>query len=309
MILCAGEALIDMIGQKRKGIKNSDSFRPRVGGSPLNTVVGLARLGTRVAFLTKIGEDYFGTKIEEFLINEKVEIKYVFKSLNQKTPLAFIALSQNKVPEYDFYRQNTADLYITEGEIKEIDIEKFEIFHFGSISLIGGETAKNLTKLFFKAKEKGKIVSLDPNVRSNLIFDVDEYRKRLIKMMKFADVLKLSVEDMNFFVPNGTFESFVKDLKREDKLTILTMGEKGSKAIYRGKDFKVRAMKKGKVVDTTGCGDAYMAAVLYMINKKRNTLKYEDIHEIMNFASHIAGIVASKYGGASSMPMKEEVAF
>lgn len=248
-------------------------------------------------------------KIKKFLISEKIHPDYIFVDEQNKTSLAFVSLSEKKIPEYDFYWDNTADKNITKEEIEKINIDDIEIFHTGSLALIEGKTAKNLTDLFFKFDQKRIITSLDPNVRSNLIKNHNEYKHRLFELMEKTTILKLGEDDLKYFDPNISFKSFVKNFKREDKLTILTLGEKGSIVCYKNKLFEVEASKVGKVVDTTGCGDAFMAGVIYKyyeLGLKRD-LSREDIYEILNFASKVAGIVATRYGGASSMPTKSEV--
>ena len=308
MILCAGESLIDLIGEERKGVKQSEYFKARAGGSPLNVAIGLSRLGKDVAFLTKVGNDHFGKKIIDFLIAEKVRTDYVFIDDNRKTPLAFVALSKDKEPEYEFYRQSTADLYIEDENVSKVNLEEIEIFHFGSISLIEGKTAENLINLFYSMKEKGIVTSLDPNVRSNLILNIEDYKDRMMKLMKEVDILKLSVEDLKFFFPNGSFEPFVEFLDREAKLTFLTLGEKGSLAFFRGKLFRSGAKKPGTVVDATGCGDAYMAAILYKVSQiGYSNLNEDNLHDVMDFASTVAGFVATRYGAATSMPGRKEL--
>lgn len=303
MILCAGESLIDFIGEEGKGMAHSEFFRPRVGGSPLNTAVGLSRLSVNVAFLTKVGNDYFGEKIRKFLREEKVLSKYIFISQKRKTPIAFIALSKNKVPEYEFYRVNTSDLDINETDIGKIDYKEIKLFHFGSISLINGNTADSLVKIFKEFKKRKVITSLDPNVRENLIEDKKKYIHRLIDIMRDVDILKLSMEDLNFFFQEGDFEKFIKFLGRENKLTFLTLGEKGSLGFYQKKLYKMNARKIEKIVDTTGCGDAYMVGILYKIYEYRTLqLSESQIYEIMEFSSLLSSITASNYGGATSMP-------
>ncbi|MCD6105390.1 MAG: hypothetical protein J7J43_06425, partial [Thermosipho sp. (in: Bacteria)] len=143
----------------------------------------------------------------------------------------------------------------------------------------------------------------DPNVRENLIEDKKKYIHRLIDIMRDVDILKLSMEDLNFFFQEGDFEKFIKFLGRENKLTFLTLGEKGSLGFYQKKLYKMNARKIEKIVDTTGCGDAYMVGILYKIYEYRTLqLSESQIYEIMEFSSLLSSITASNYGGATSMP-------
>ena len=76
------------------------------------------------------------------------------------------------------------------------------LFHIGSLALAGGDDSDAWENLFNKLSDKGVITSIDPNVRANLIPDPVQYIKRIERMIKKADILKLSDEDIAWLYPN-----------------------------------------------------------------------------------------------------------
>ena len=86
-------------------------------------------------------------------------------------------------------------------EYDEIDLEKLysaKIIHFGSISLIGGETKKTIIKILGEAREKGILISYDPNLRLNLWCNEETAKKGIKEGMEFADIMKVSEEELEF---------------------------------------------------------------------------------------------------------------
>jgi fructokinase len=304
VILCAGEALFDFISKNPgMGLGRSVLFEKRPGGAPFNVAVGLSRLGDDVAFLTKLADDSFGKALKETMEKEGINTDYVVVEGGYKTTLAFVALDENGRPDFEFYRENAADMNLRFSEVS-VDFSKVSFYHFGSISIIQPPSSETFSEIFCRLEGKA-ITSFDPNVRRNLIKDRNAYLEKLREILKDVDVLKLSDTDMEYIVGEVNLEGFVKMYSRENKATFLTLGEKGSVAYYGGKIIKQKALKFGKTVDTTGCGDAYMAGVIHVINKEG--LSLESVKRAAELGSLIAGIVATRYGAASAIPKIEEL--
>ncbi|MDR2631081.1 MAG: PfkB family carbohydrate kinase, partial [Spirochaetaceae bacterium] len=96
MILCCGEALIDMIPVSSGG---EDGFIPRPGGSPYNTAVAIGRLGTPVRFLGRLSTDFFGEMLVRRLSENAVGTDWIIRS-GENSTLAFVKLEPGKEPAY-----------------------------------------------------------------------------------------------------------------------------------------------------------------------------------------------------------------
>ncbi|NDH26939.1 MAG: carbohydrate kinase, partial [Rhodobacteraceae bacterium] len=101
MILCCGEALIDMIPSDHE-----TAFKPLAGGAVFNTAIGIGRQGVDVGLLSGVSTDLFGTILENALEESGVNTSYLNRS-SRPTTLAFVTL-ENGQASYAFYDENTA---------------------------------------------------------------------------------------------------------------------------------------------------------------------------------------------------------
>ena len=312
-VLCAGEVLWDF--QSRDHLRNlgeSRIFEKNPGGSPANVAVGLSRLGVKVTFLSKVGKDPFGTSLVKILEKFGVDTSRVVLMDGAKTTLAFVAIDKEGKPEYEFYRENAADACLTMEEIGDLKIRDYSLFHAGSLAFTRDPTASTLVELYLRFEAEGIPTSLDPNVRWDSWDDENRYVQRLKRLCEMVEILKLNETDLYYITGEEKIEMALKTLEtvRKGKITFVTLGEKGSLVV---KDHDTRWITAFKVdaVDTTGCGDAYMAAVLACLCDlsipELRSLRIEELEKIATFASAAAAIVATRRGGMESMPFPEEI--
>ena len=296
MILCSGENLIDFVPVS----KNTEIFKACVGGSPLNTAIGLGAMNAPVYFFSRISNDFFGRKIISFLKKNNVKTNLIQKT-SDKTTLGFVS-NRNK-PEFSFYANQTADRNLSQYDFKKNVLKKIILAHFSSISLVlkpGSETyfkiIKNLKKTF--------LLSIDPNIRSSLIENKNNYLKRFKEFLKLADIIKLSDEDFNYLNNDNNPDKVIPNWIQKNNISfvILTLGEKGS-ILYTKKLRIFIKSYKVKVADTVGAGDIFQAAVINYLYKSKNlsndkllNLKKSDWEKCLKFASKAAAINCTKEG-------------
>jgi fructokinase len=309
-VLCSGEILFDFISREpMKGLEGTTLFEKKPGGAPFNISVGLHRLGVPMEFLAKIGMDEFGSALLEYLKSLGISTSYVIREQGTKTPIAFAALDGEGKPEFRFYWDHAAHLSLKSQEIEEIDPLNFSLFHFGAIVLLEEPSASTYLELFERFTSRGVKTSFDPNIRRSAIEDHDSFRAIVKGIISRVDILKLSDDDLLYICDSDNLDVALSRLEvRPDTLVFLTLGSRGS-TVYRGRTSVKRDGFKVKV--TTGCGDSFMAAVisrLYnMSDEELRNLTEKDLGSILTFANAEAAIVATRYGGASSMPTESEV--
>jgi len=306
-IMCAGEALIDLIAEEPGDLVTVDKFYKRPGGSILNTAVGLARLGLRVSFAGKIGGDQFGKQLLNLMKTEGILTENVVVSHDHKTTLAFAALSEDKVPDFQFYRDNPADLLIYPKDFENIDFEDTFAFHFGSISILHDPARSTFLGLFKRAQENSVLTSFDPNIRPNLI----ENRKRVFEDFMYisskVDILKMSDDDLKYLFPEKTIEQSLRFIPRkENSPTFVTLGREGALVFINGDITKIKGYKV-EVKDTTGCGDAFNAGLIYHFYKTNRNLKFQNCLKAAEFANKVAALTATKIGAINAFPTLEEI--
>src|SRR5260221_6195850 len=184
--VCFGEALVDLLPDRRGRIRDCERFEVHSGGAPANVAVGLARLGSRTAFVGVVGEDEFGRLLERKLTAEGIETRLRF-SPQARTGLWFIALDQNG--DRSFFAPtgaDSADKLIESGDVERVP--EARIFHCGSSAHLLAPARDVLRLAVRRAKERGMIVSFDPNVRAPLWRDPRDLTALCRDVLPLCDV-------------------------------------------------------------------------------------------------------------------------
>jgi len=197
MIVCCGEALIDMI--PLSGVDGKLTFRPLSGGAQFNTAIGLGRLGINCGMVSGISNDMFGQQLVQALTQSDVSTQYLIRS-DRPTTLAFVKLIKGQA-SYTFYDENSAGCTLFPKSIGDFPAS-VSCLSFGGISLIGDPSASTYCQLA-ETNSFNKVIMVDPNIRPSFILDEYSYRQRLQRIMAVADIIKLSDEDLIWLVPEG----------------------------------------------------------------------------------------------------------
>lgn len=252
MILCCGEALIDML--PRQSAEGEDAFAPHAGGAVFNTVVALGRLGSEPGFFCGLSRDLFGARLERGLQAAGVDTQLCPRS-DQPTTLAFVSLVNGQAT-YAFYDENTAMRVMTQRDLPVVP-EHVEALFFGGISLVSEPCGDAFEALALR-EAANKTIILDPNIRPGFIQDEVAYRSRLERMIAAADIVKLSDEDLEWLLPGGQPQDI---LARGAKCVLITEGAKGARAVTTTQD-RFAPANTVEVIDTVGAGDTFNAGVL-----------------------------------------------
>jgi len=299
MIVCCGEALIDMIPLEDSS--GGQSLKPHAGGAVFNTAIALGRLGVQSEFLSGISSDLFGKTLLSDLHKSNVGTDLVILS-DQPTTLAFVELN-NGHASYVFYDENTAGRMLDPKHLPIIPLAAKAMF-FGGISLIN-EPAADFYFALAMRESKRRVIVVDPNIRANFITDKKRYRARLDQLITFVDVLKVSDEDLDWIVPGSLTQIEKANVLREKgpEVIVLTRGSDGACALF-GDDMMVEVpVQKVKVADTVGAGDTFDAGFLAnlwengLLDKSRlKEIGESEIERALGYGAKVAAITVSRPG-------------
>ncbi|RBW70788.1 PfkB family carbohydrate kinase [Bacillus taeanensis] len=309
-VTALGELLLDFTpnGTSENG---SLLLERNPGGAPANVLAALAKLNKQTAFIGKIGNDQFGHFLHEVLKENHINTNGLIFSKDINTTLAFVHLDADGDRSFSFYRNPGADMTLDSKEINKEIIRNSRIFHFGSISMTHEPAAAATLEAVKYAKEQGKIISFDPNLRMSLWDTPDHAKQKILEGLEFADVLKISEEEFQFITGYTDLEEGTKYLCSHYgvSLVFVTMGKKG--CFYRIGDYtSIKEGFKVNAVDTTGAGDAFCGGVLYKLIEKGehpSQLKVFEVENIALFANALAATSTTKKGGIPSMPSLSQV--
>ncbi len=308
-ITCLGEGLMDFLPISEGGV--TMGFRLAPGGSILNVAVGLARLGSSVAFAGKLADDFFGSRLRDYLRAAGVRLDYLV-SAPGRTTLAFVAPADAHEaapagePAFLFYGEGAADTLLTPDELPAALYDETRILHIGSISLLRGTTPLAVRAVAERLRGRA-LLSLDPNIRPVLVTDAPSYRATLDHFIAQADVLKLSLADLAWLEPGAEREDplavAARYLARGPALVALTLGQAGAVMVTRGGVALRQAAPSVTIADTVGAGDAFAAGLLSALAERGATsraalevLPADALAEALRWAATVAGLTCARAG-------------
>ena len=311
MYLVCGEALFDFFARSPESTPTGQvDFKAIAGGSPFNVAVGLRRLGVDTALFAGLSTDYLGQRLKQVLVNEGVSTRYLH-DLDAPTTLAMVALDANGSPAYSFRGEGCADRQLHAHHLPRLGPEVRGV-HVGSFSLVVQPVGDTLLALV-KRESGQRLISLDPNVRLNPEPDIERWRQRIKELIPYADVIKVSDEDLELLYPGQDAQQIARSwLNHRCQLVFLTRGSQGASVFSREHGQRSVPASLVDVADTVGAGDTFQAAVIAWLTghgldsiKGIQGLSAVQLDALLDFASRAAALTCSKTG--PDLPYREQL--
>ncbi len=284
----AGEVLIDLLpdGDKQKAV---------VGGGPANTAVALAKLGIKTQFINGISTDAYGSTCRQYLEGAGVLLDFVNYS-NKPTCTATVTLDKAGGASYQFLIDETSTFDYQLDQLPDPQKQAPSLLHIGTLVCAIEPCASTLHQWVTGFKQSVPIV-YDPNIRPSVIADKALYLKQVLRWVSLADVVKLSIDDLNWLYPGKSLDDVANEfIGMGVKLVVVTLGDVGIVAITKGEKVAVDAVKT-KVVDTVGAGDTVGAILVEAIVKHGlEKLTGQLLTDTLNRAAAAAAITISRAG-------------
>lgn len=310
-VTALGELLIDFT-PSGKSVQGNNLYEANPGGAPCNVLAMLSRLNRRTAFIGKVGADSFGRGLKAALEDLSIDTDSLLMSAEELTTLAFVDLTENGERSFSFARKQSADTRLSSEELPVERIADSRIFHCGSLSLTD-EPARSATfRALEIARQAGVCISVDPNLREPLWKDLDEAKDSMLKLLEYADILKISDYELSFLFGSADVLENMNALYQRFTPSILfgTCGEKGAYIKFGELVLHHRSYTEVDTIDTTGAGDGFLGAALHKLLEYRlefERLSEEQCMDILQFASAAAAIVTTRRGALRSMPSDSEI--
>ena len=298
-VLVIGEALVDVVHGINGEIKNIP------GGSPANTAVALARLGTKTYMKARTSSDQFGTEIRNYLTNQNVNLDY---SLVVDSPSSVIdaVIQKDGSAKYEANLNGAADYGWTFAELKQEIDRDIQIIQLGSLTSYVEPGATNVEKWFAQLRQSDKyLLTFDPNIRHPLDGQNEkDVRNRAKRLASLSHVVKASDEDLNWIFSNDNpKDSAINIIKSGASLVFVTLGKKGAFVVNKELEIIEVPAKEIEVIDTIGAGDTFAAALITQLlenswinENELEKLKTTDLTAILTNCALAATITCSRQG-------------
>jgi fructokinase len=303
MILISGEALIDLIPDPIK----ANAYDAVLGGSPYNVAIGLARLGSQTAFISRISADGNGEALAAALAASGVDLGFVARD-TRPTTLAFVMRGTAKTgSRYSFYLDGTA--YDGPWPFPQEWPRGARHLHVGSFSAV--ERHGEAVVEAMRVAGPQATVSFDPNIRPFVTPDRESVARLVERQVALARVVKASEEDLEWLYPNRAIEDALAAwVKSGPRFCAATLGERGALAMLGRERVEVVAPRV-EVVDTVGAGDSFMSALLsamdrdHALGAEAPSPTRSELERWLRFAATASAITCTRKG--SDPPTRAEV--
>ena len=308
-VIALGELLIDFT---ENGISENGNplLEANPGGAPCNVLAMLQNLGKKTAFIGKVGKDAFGKYLAETVEQIGIDITGLVQDVEIPTTLAFVHTAADGDRSFSFYRNPGADMMLTKDEVDYNKIDEAKLFHFGTLSMTHDGVREATKQAVARAKEKGLLISFDPNYRPLLWKDAETAKEMMRYGFSVCDILKISDDEITFVTGKDTIEEAITAFCElyQPKLMSVTCGKNGSIVIYNGQKVPCGAHIRPDTIETTGAGDTFMACMLnFVLEHGVEDLSESDLLEMQKFAGTAASLITTRRGALKVMPTKEEV--
>ncbi|MCI6157201.1 MAG: sugar kinase [Peptoniphilaceae bacterium] len=262
-VLTSGEPMGLFIAQEEALLEDVRHFMTSVAGAEFNVAVGLRRLGFSVGYLTKLGNDPFGRQIQKVMEANGIDTSMTRFTKDHNTGFMLKSKTSHGDPDIYYYRKGSAASTISVEDVSSINWKEWDALHTSGILPATSTSAMDATIYLMKsAREHGKPVFFDPNLRPQLWKSKEIMIKKINHMASLADYV-LPGENEGIILCGSKDPRIIAEfyLSKGAKAVIVKVGAEGAWAFTKIDGIHVPSYQHGPIVDTVGAGDGFAVGV------------------------------------------------
>ncbi|KMK18571.1 hypothetical protein ABW09_08320 [Pluralibacter gergoviae] len=295
-----GDAVVDLLPAE------GGLLQPCPGGAPANVAVGIARLGGESAFIGRVGGDPFGQMLMQTLAAEGVDVRYMIRDEQRRTSTVLVALGDEGERTFTFMVRPGADLFLSAQDLPPFAAGSW--LHFCSIALSAEPSRSAAFCAAETLRAAGGFISFDPNIRADLWQDEESLRHCLQRALALADVVKLSVDELQFLSGGGDQDADICRLAAgyDIGLLLVTEGKAGVRVCWQGEVDRFAAVPAA-AVDTTGAGDAFVAGLLAALAENGLPRSSAALEQPVALAQRCGALAVTARGAMTALPYRRDI--
>lgn len=274
-VVTFGEAMGLFVADQAGSLEAASSFTRRTAGAETNVAVGLARLGHRVGWASRLGADSLGRYLLAALAAEGVDCTHVVCDPAQRTGLMFKGRAEGGAdPAIEYHRQGSAASRMRPEDIDVPWLTRARHLHttgiFPALSTSCLETARRSMALM---REAGRSISFDPNLRPALWPSAEAMRAGINALADAADWVLPGLEEGRFLTGAETPQDIARFYReRGAQLVAVKLGADGVFVDSAAGSAQVPGVPVIEVVDTVGAGDGFAAGLISALLEGRSAV-------------------------------------
>lgn len=303
-VILFGEPMALLIADRTGKLENIEHFTRSLSGAEVNVSIGLSRLGHKVSYLTRLGEDPFGHYIENKLNQDHIGTEWVTYDDVYKTGIQL----KNRVddgsdPYAPYYRKGSAASHISKAEIDKIDFSDIDLVHITGIPPALSESAKEATyRLMERAKEAGIYISFDPNLRPALWPSQEEMIETINDLASHADMVLPGIGECEILAGTSDLHKAADFYQKLGVNTVIIKnGSHGAYVRDGSTSQMISGFKVAKVVDTVGAGDGFAVGII------SGKLEGLPLYDMVKRGTAIGAIQVTNISDNAGLPTPEEL--
>jgi sugar/nucleoside kinase (ribokinase family) len=298
-VIAIGEILIDFVSTKPESYIEASAFEKCFGGAPMNTIVGVSRLGVSAGAIAAVGDDPFGAFLRGELERNRVDVSQVKVKKGRRTTISFVADEpRSGERSFLFYRKpmisETADSMLEPNDIDSSYIAEASILHISGFALSQSPCKEAVFEAVKSARKTGVKVSFDPSLRVDVWDSTATLRKTYSQALRLSDIATFSKEEAEYILgTSDTEEAARRALRYGIGIVGIKLGDEGSFVMSNdGRTVQAPAFR---------AGDGWNAGLLVGL------CKGWDLEKCVTVANAIGAMVVTKRGAITAMPYKHQL--
>ncbi|NEX87516.1 aminoimidazole riboside kinase [Aeromonas rivipollensis] len=292
-----GDAVVDLIPEGEL------HYLKCPGGAPANVAVGVARLGGESAFIGRVGADPFGRFMADTLVAEGVDIRHLTQDPAHRTSTVLVELDEEGERSFTFMVRPSADQFLTPADLPRFEAGQWLLSC--SIALANEPVRSSCLQAMAAIREAGGRVCFDPNLRPEVWGNPAEMLPQVSAAMALADVVKLSVEELQLLSGEDDLLAGLATLSGP-ALVLVTRGAAGVVARLGG-ELLEWVGQKVTPLDTTGAGDAFVAGLLAALAEGDQLPALSELPAILAQAHGCGALATTAKGAMTALPTRPQL--
>ena len=302
-VVTIGEAMAMFVATETGDLAEVEHFMKRVAGAELNVATGLARLGLKVGWVSRVGQDSFGRFVLRSLAKEGIDARGVREDSRYATGFQMKSKVENGTdPIVEYFRKGSAASHLSPEDFRAEYFTSARHLHLSGVAAALSESSYALLEQAATTmKAQGKTISFDPNLRPVLWKSEAEMVEKLNQLAFQADWVLPGLKEGMILTGQRTPEGIADFyLTRGVQAVIIKTG--GDGAWFKtaaGEQGAVAAIKVDNVVDTVGAGDGFAVGVISALLEGRT------LQQAIGRGNKIGALAIQVQGDSEGLPTRE----